>query len=45
MLARFHDRRVLADAVQQQHFVWGSRKFAEDIADAGKLEQWTPELK
>jgi CRP/FNR family cyclic AMP-dependent transcriptional regulator len=40
MLARFQDQRVLVEAVQQQHFVCGSTKFAEGLAAAGKLEEW-----
>jgi predicted nucleotide-binding protein len=40
MLARFQDRRVLIEAVQQQHFVCGDRKFAADLASVGKIERW-----
>jgi CRP/FNR family cyclic AMP-dependent transcriptional regulator len=42
MLARFQDHRVLVEAVQQQHFVCGSTKFAEDLVAVGKLEAWAP---
>jgi len=42
MLARFQNQRVLVEAVQQQHFVCGSRKFAEDLAAVGRLEEWNP---
>jgi CRP/FNR family transcriptional regulator, cyclic AMP receptor protein len=41
MLSRFQEKRVLVEAVQQQHFV-GDSKFAEHLADVGRLEQWEP---
>src|SRR5262249_48074548 len=40
MLARFQDKRVLIEAVQQQYFVCGIGKFAEELAAVGKLEEW-----
>jgi CRP/FNR family transcriptional regulator, cyclic AMP receptor protein len=42
MLTRFQDQRVLVEAVQHQHFVCGSTKFAEGLAAVGKLEEWAP---
>jgi CRP/FNR family cyclic AMP-dependent transcriptional regulator len=42
MLDRFQDQRVLVEAVQQQQFVCGNGAFAEELARAGKLEEWAP---
>ncbi len=43
MLARFHDPRVLIEAVRQQQFVCGSGTLAEQLAAVGTLEEWRPE--
>jgi CRP/FNR family cyclic AMP-dependent transcriptional regulator len=41
MLARFHDKRVLCDAVQRQQFVGGSSALAERLTEVGVLEEWS----
>jgi CRP/FNR family transcriptional regulator, cyclic AMP receptor protein len=41
MLARFGDQRVLLEAIEQHGFVGRNRKFAEEIARVGSLEEWT----
>jgi CRP/FNR family cyclic AMP-dependent transcriptional regulator len=41
MLDRFHDKRVLRDAVQQQQFVGGNGTLAEKLTAVGKLEEWS----
>jgi CRP/FNR family transcriptional regulator, cyclic AMP receptor protein len=41
MLARFHDKRVLRDAVQKQQFVGGISTLAEELTAIGKLEEWS----
>jgi CRP/FNR family transcriptional regulator, cyclic AMP receptor protein len=41
MITRFHDKRVLRDAVHQQQFVRGSGTLAEELTAVGKLEEWS----
>ena len=40
MIDRFHDRRVLCAAVQQQQFVGGRSTLATELTSVGKLEEW-----
>jgi CRP/FNR family cyclic AMP-dependent transcriptional regulator len=42
MLTRFQDKRVLVDAVLQQYLVCGNSELAQDLAEVGLLEQWSP---
>ena len=42
MLTRFREMRVLVESVEQQPFVCRERKFAEELASAGKLNEWAP---